>query len=228
MTLLHVTPSFKPILARACARHGGAAAIEKSLPKPKTARALANLDEDRYLSLMSLRIFRAGLKHSLVDAKWPEFEKVFFGFAPNRVRAMPDEALERCMKNERLIRHWAKLKSIPANAKAIAAIASEHGSFGAYLASWPAADIVGLWADLAKRCQQMGGNSAPYFLRMAGKDTFILTEDVAAALIAARIVEKKPTSKADLRRVQAAFNDWAAQTGRPLCQISRLLALSVE
>ncbi|MFN0044375.1 MAG: DNA-3-methyladenine glycosylase I [Alphaproteobacteria bacterium] len=217
-----------PILARARARHGGAAAVEKSLPKPKGARALANLGDDRYLSLMSLRIFRAGLKHSLVDAKWPEFEKVFFGFAPSRVRAMPDEALERCMKNERLIRHWAKLKSIPFNAKAMAAIASEHGSFGAYLASWPVTDIVGLWADLTKRCQQMGGNSGPYFLRMAGKDTFILTEDVAAALVAARIVEKKPTSKADLHRIQAAFNAWMTETGRPLCQISRLLALSVE
>ena len=37
---------------------------------------------------MSLRIFRAGLKHSLVDAKWPAFEEVFAGFEPARVVAM--------------------------------------------------------------------------------------------------------------------------------------------
>lgn len=219
--------AFAPMLARALKRCGSEAALAKQLPKPKSDRALKSVPDDRFLSLMSLRIFRAGLKHSLVDAKWPAFEKAFHGFDPRRVVAMPDEALEACMKNEKLIRHWTKLKSIPANARAMVELAREHGGFGAYLATWPAADTVGLWADLARRFQQLGGNSGPYFLRMAGKDTFILTEDVVAALIAAGIVAKKPTGKADLRKAQEAFNGWAAETGRPLCALSRILALSV-
>lgn len=220
-------PSFAPILARAVKRSGGVAHLEKQLPKPKSDRALKAVADDRYLSLMSLRIFRAGLKHSLVDAKWPAFEKAFHGFDPRRVVAMPDESLEACMKNEKLIRHWAKLKSIPANARAMVELAREHGGFGAYLAAWPATDTVGLWADLSRRFQQLGGNSGPYFLRMAGKDTFILTEDVVAALVTAGIVKKKPTGKADQKRVQEAFNAWAAETGRPLSALSRILALSV-
>ena len=44
---------------------------------------------------MSLRIFRAGLRHSVVDDKWPAFEEAFHGFEPRRVRAMSDEEVER-------------------------------------------------------------------------------------------------------------------------------------
>ena len=47
-----------------------------------------------------------------------------------------------------------------------------------WIARWPATDIVGLWEALAKRFSQMGGNSGPSFLRMVGKDTFVLTYSV--------------------------------------------------
>jgi hypothetical protein len=42
------------------------------------------------------------------------------------------------------------------------------------------------------------------------------------------VVNKPPKGKGDRRRVQAAFNDWAAASGRPLCQISMILARSIE
>ena len=87
---------------------------------------LAATPDDRYLSQMSLRIFRAGLKHSLVDAKWPAFEEVFAGFDPRRVRAMSDEAMEALLGDTRLIRHWGKLKSVRDNAAAMLAVAEEH------------------------------------------------------------------------------------------------------
>ena len=57
----------------------------------------------------------------------------------------------------------------------MAEISAAHGGFGAWLAAWPADDIVGLWKELQTRFSQLGGASEPYFLRMAGKDTFILT-----------------------------------------------------
>src|SRR6266571_4944707 len=101
--------AFVTILDAARTRHG-AAALEARLPQPKAAEQLAATPDDRYLSQMSLRVFRAGLKHSLVDAKWPAFEEVFRGFDPRRVRAMSDEALEALLGNARLIRHWGKLK----------------------------------------------------------------------------------------------------------------------
>jgi 3-methyladenine DNA glycosylase Tag len=218
---------FKTILDAARTRLG-AAALEARLPTPKTPEQLAETSDDRYLSQMSLRVFRAGLKHSLVDAKWPTFEEVFHGFDPRRVRAMADEDLEKLLGDARLIRHWGKLKSVRDNAAAMLALAGELGSFGKWLAGWPGEDIVGLWEALAKGFSQMGGNSGPSFLRMVGKDTFILTPSVTAALKRWGAIAAPPKNRGDRAAVQAAFNDWAAESGRPLCQLSLILAASVE
>ena len=209
-------------------RFGSLADLEARLPEPATAAELAAVSDDRYLSLMALRVFRAGLRHSVVDAKWPNFETVFWNFDPEKVVLMSAEHIERLMQDTRIIRHLGKLKSVPRNAQMLLDIRQEHGSFGAFLAQWPGQDIVGLWRYLAKQGYQLGGLSAPRFLRMAGKDTFVLSDDVVAALIGQNIVMKKPTSQRDLAAVQAAFNTWQAQSGRPLCQISMLLALTVN
>ena len=209
-------------------RFGSVEALEARLPQPKTPVELAAVGDDRYLSLLSLRIFRAGLKHSLVDAKWPAFEEVFFGFDPDKVVLMGGERLENLMQDARLIRHLGKLKSVPRNAQMILDIARDYGSFGKLLADWPVTDIVGLWKLLAKRGNQLGGLSAPRFLRMAGKDTFIPTDDMVAALKAQEIIDKAPTSQKDLAAVQAAFNVWHQQSGRPLCQLSVMLAHTVN
>ena len=209
-------------------RFGSAEALEARLPVPASAETLRAVPDDRYLSQISLRIFRAGLKHSLVDAKWPAFEEAFFGFVPEKVVLMGAEHLERLMGNARLIRHPGKLASVPRNAQMILDVAAEHGSFGAFLADWPGEDIVGLWRYLAKHGNQLGGLSAPRLLRMVGKDSFIPSEDVVAALKAQGIVDKAPSSQRDLAAVQAAFNAWRAESGRPLCQLSMMLAYTVN
>ncbi len=218
---------FAPILKRAIKRAGSEAELEGMLPRPRGAKQLEAVGDDRYLSLMSRRIFQAGLKHSMVDNKWPAFEEVFNGFEPRRVAALPDEDVEKLMSDRRIIRHWGKIKAVHHNAAVFVTLAAERGSFGAYLAQAPGEDIVGLWRELSKRFKQLGGNSGPYFLRMAGKDTFLLTGDVVRALGQAGVCDSKPTSQKALGEVQRAFNGWAEESGRPLCQLSRILALSV-
>jgi hypothetical protein len=74
----------------------------------------------------------------------------------------------------------------------------------------------------------MGGNSAPNFLRMAGKDTFILTPHVVKALNRWNAFTGEPKSKADRGQVQGAFNRWAKETGLPLSHLSMTLAASVD
>ena len=219
--------SFTKIRKAAEARLGKAE-LERRLPKVKSAAALKRVGDDRYLSLMSLRIFRAGLRHDMVDAKWPTFEKVFRGFEPRKVRAMSDEQVEALMGDRRLIRHLGKLKSVHANAAAMVELTEERGSFGAYLADWPGDGIVQLWDDLAKRFHQLGGNSGPYFLRMAGKDTFVLTYSVVKALQHWRAVTTEPKGKKDRARVGEIFSDWAKETGLPLAHLSMTLAASVD
>lgn len=209
-------------------RFGSAAALEARLPKPSSAAALRAVPDDRYLSLIALRIFRAGLKHSLVDAKWPAFEQAFFGFDPHKVVLMSGEHIERLMQNAQLIRHLGKLKCVPRNAQFVLDVAKEKGSFGNLLADWPGSDIVGLWRYLARHGSQLGGVSAPRLLRMAGKDTFVPSTDVVAALKAQGIIDKAPTSQRDQAAMQAAFNQWQAESGRPLCQLSAMLAYTVN
>ena len=60
-----------------------------------------------------------------------------------------------------------------------------------------------------------------------GRDSFILSRDVGAALVREGVVDKPPSSKRDMAAVQAAFNAWMAESGRGLTQISRTLAMSV-
>lgn len=195
------------------------------LPACRSAEELRALSDAEYLSTMSRRIFRAGLRAAMVDAKWPDFEQAFYHFRPLPCSMMSDDDIDVRMHNPKLIRHLKKIQSIRHNAAMIVELAAEHGSFANFIAAWPAQDVVGLWALLKQRGAQLGGNSGPYFLRMMGKDTFLLTNDVVGFLLARGIVTKKPTSGRDLATVQAAFNQWQQQSGWPLSHISRLLSL---
>ena len=106
------------------------------------------------------------------------------------------------------------------------ALADEAGGMGAYIAEWSSDDMVGLWSGVAKRFKQMGGRSAPYFLRMAGRDTFILTGDVVRVLQHWDAIDGEAKGKRAQQRAQEAFTAWAEESGRTLCQFSTILALS--
>jgi 3-methyladenine DNA glycosylase Tag len=220
--------NFESILKTALERAGGETALSRRLPQVKSAAELRAIADDRYFSEMSRRIFRAGLKHSLVDGKWPAFEEVFLGFDPRRVRAMPDEALEALLGDTRIIRHWGKLKATHANAAAMCEVIEEHGGCGAYLAGWEGVRIVELWDDIAKRFSQMGGASAAYFLRMVGRDTFTLSPYVARSLVASGALAAEPKGKKGRQAAQEVFNAWAEETGRPLAELSMILAIATD
>ena len=221
-------PAFKTIQEQAEFLKGGYKPIQQRLPQYKSTKALTGVPDSEYLSLMSRRIFRAGLKHSMVDARWPDFERLFFDFDIDAVRMMSDEDLEKLMDDRRIIRHWGKIKSVRANAGAIYELQNEYTGVGSYLAEWPGDNIVGLWDDLKRRFSQLGGNSGPYFLRMAGKDTFILTKHVVSALNHWKVYAGEPKSKSARHKIQEVFNIWAEESGQPLCHISMILACSFD
>ncbi|GAB1259542.1 DNA-3-methyladenine glycosylase I [Aurantivibrio plasticivorans] len=212
--------AFEDVLAQAVKRKGSRKAIEANLPKPKSAKALANLGDDRYLSEMSRRVFRAGLKHSMVDGKWPAFEKAFKQFNAS----FSDEELENLAHDKTIIRHFGKIKAVRENARWLLDVIAEYGSVGQLIGSWPVADIVGLWTLLKKQGAQMGGQSGSRFLRMVGKDTFLMSDDVVTVLILEGVIDKTPTSQRDLKAVQHAFNQWHDESGLPMSAISRIVS----
>ena len=204
-------------------------AMEAFMPRALAPEELKDKGDDRYLSAMSQRVFQAGMQHSVVDAKWPEFEKAFDGFVPERMVLIGPEHIDGHMQNDRIIRDRAKLQTIPKNARFILDMRQEQGcSFGAFIADWPGVDIIGLWRLLAKRGARLGGRSAAGFLRLVGKDSFLLTSDVVARLKAAGVIDHEPTSQRDMQAVQDAFNALQQDSGRQLCQLSAMLSLSIN
>ena len=119
---------FDDLYRLACDRKGGARALEALLPEVASAEWLKQQPDAFYLSAMTRRVFRAGLKHSLVDARWPAFEQAFFGFDPEKLVLMPDAMLDERMQDRSLIRHWGKMKAIRHNAQFVHDVARAEGS----------------------------------------------------------------------------------------------------
>jgi 3-methyladenine DNA glycosylase Tag len=219
---------FSTIRARAAKRKGGDAKLVALLPKVKSAKALAQITDDRVLADMTKRIFSAGFAWSVIEKKWPGFEEAFLGFEPKRLLAQPDEFWERLAGDARIVRNAQKIMSVRANAKFISEIASERGSFAKFLAEWPATDQFGLLEHLARKGSRLGGGTGQFFLRFIGKDSFVLSADVVACLRDAGLdIAEHPTSKKDLRKIQDQFNAWAEEAGLPMTHLSRICAMSI-
>ena len=220
--------SFKTIRARAAKRKGGEAALAALLPKVASQKALARLADDRVLAEMAKRIFCAGFVWSVIEKKWPGFEAAFLGFEPPRLLLQPDEFWEGLAGDTRIVRNPQKIMAVRGNARFIADVAREHGSFGKFLAQWPAGDQVGLLDLLAKRGVRLGARTGQYFLRFIGKDCFVTSGDVVACLRDAGLeISENPVSKRDLGKIQAQFNAWVLETGLPLTHLSRICAMSI-
>lgn len=220
--------SFAALYDQAVGRKGGAAALEALLPVMKSAEELAAVPDDRWLSDMTRRIFQSGFNWKIIDSKWDGFETAFWGFDVARCAMMSDEDLDSLVANRDIVRHGAKIRSVRDNAAFLQDLAGEYGSGARCFAEWPADDFAGLLEMLKKRGARLGGNVGAITLRFMGRDGYVLSGDVVKALIREGVVDKAPSSKKDMAAVQAAFNAWTAETGRPMAHISRVLAFTVD
>ena len=219
--------SFSALYDLAAARKGGPGALEALIPAPKSRAALARIPDDRWLSAMARSVFRAGFNWQVVDNKWPDIEAAYAGFDPHYVAFQSDDDLDVLVKDPRVIRAWRKLKAIRANAQYVVELAAEHGTAAQYFADYPSTAYVELLQDMKQRGSHLGGTSAQSFLREIGKDSFILSRDVVAALRREDVFDGTATSKSSLQRIQSAFNAWVDDGGKSLTRVSRVLAFTV-
>ncbi|WP_170357254.1 DNA-3-methyladenine glycosylase I [Ruegeria arenilitoris] len=217
---------FDEIYGLAADRHGGPHALEDKLSKPKSAKELGALSEDRWLSTITKCIFQAGFNWKVIEAKWDGFEAAFDGFDVGRCAFMDDEKFDALLQDTRIVRNGTKIATVRDNAAFLMELRTE-GGVGKVLGGWPSTDYVGLLDMLAKRGSRLGGASAQYAMRFTGRDSFILSRDVTARLIAEGVIDKPATSKKAMAAVQDAFNTWMRQSGRSLTEISRVLAMSL-
>jgi len=215
--------TFRAILDEALTHHDSDT-IEARVPRVLGADELAALPDHRVLSTMSQRIFSAGFRWRVVEQKWPEIEAAFDGFEVGVVAAYEAERIAALRADRRIIRHPGKIAAIVHNAGVMRDFAKEQSPVAAWIAGWPDDDVVGLWHALAKRFKQLGGVSAPRFLRALGRDTHILTPDVLTTLKNHGVYSGKATGKRDQRAIQEHFKAWRAESGRGFAALSMIVA----
>ncbi|MCB1339590.1 MAG: DNA-3-methyladenine glycosylase I [Pseudooceanicola sp.] len=218
--------SFDELFEISAGRHGGAEALEAKLSRPQPAAELAKMPEDRWLAVMAKCIFQSGFSWKVIESKWPGFESAFHGFDVGRNAMMDDTAFDALIQDAGIVRNGAKIMAVRDNAAFLLELRAKGGA-GAVLGGWPSTDYIGLLEMLKLRGARLGGATGQYAMRFAGRDSFILSQDVVARLIAEGVIDRPPGSKASMKAIQAAFNVWMAQSGRSLTEISRVLALSL-
>ena len=218
--------SFDDIYGRALERKGEEK-LNEHLPVVLSSAELASTPDHRFLSNMTRVVFAAGFRWRVIQAKWDGFEHAFEGFEPATIAAFTESDAERLRQDTRIVRNPQKIKTTIANAQYIEGVHAEHGSFAKYIADWPEDDIIGLWDALRRDGSRLGGATGPRFLRISGKDTFILTNDVAKALTEQGVMTAKATSQRGRKEAQAAFLKWRDECGRPMSHISMIIAMSV-
>ncbi|MGH6739628.1 MAG: DNA-3-methyladenine glycosylase I, partial [Bradyrhizobium sp.] len=134
------TVPFKAILARAEKRKGGPGGLKKLLPDKPSSKELEKIPDDRMLAEMTRRVFSAGFAWSVIEQKWPGFEKAFLGFKPAKLTFQPDDFWHDLLSDTAIVRNGAKINSVRENAAFVEEITKEHGSFGKFLAKWPSSD----------------------------------------------------------------------------------------
>lgn len=218
--------TYDDIFHIAAERHGGPEAVDAKLTPAQPEVPLAQIPEDRWLSMLTKGVFCAGFNWKVIEAKWDGFEAAFQGFDPGACAFMDDETFDSLLSDTRIVRNGAKIATVRDNASLILSLRDE-GGVSQVIADWPSTDFIGLLDMLKTRGSRLGGTTAQYTLRFAGKDSFVLGGDVVARLIAEGVIDKPPTSKRAMRAVQDAFNTWMTQSGRGLTEISRTLAMSL-
>ena len=219
---------FDEIQSRAQSRKGGARALKALLPKVVTNKQLIELGDDRYLAMMTKSINQAGFSWKVIENKWPSFEEAFLGFDPRKLSYLSPEQWEAFTSDKRVVRNWQKIKALQDNVFFVQDESRRSGGFGKFIAQWPVDDQIGLMAYLKKNGSRLGGQSALWFLRRVGKDCFIPARDVVVLLRSIGLdIAENPTSKRDLTKIQAQFNEWHIETGLPYSHLSRIAACSV-
>lgn len=138
--------------------------VKASLEESCFVRGQKPKNDDGYFEALTHQIFQAGLNFSLVQNKWPDFQKSFHRFKIERVADYTPRDFDRLLADKRLIRNGRKMESTLHNAQVFLEIREEFGSFRNYLRSFKSDGHPALLKDLAKRFKHVGPSAATWFL----------------------------------------------------------------
>jgi 3-methyladenine DNA glycosylase Tag len=214
---------FETIRERAVARKG----LDHVEAQASPLAALA-ADNGRVLSAISKAVFYTGFSWKLVDRKWPGFEDAFDRFDVGWLNIQPDEFWDDRMRDPRIVRSPRRVASIRRNAALVSELSTGQGGASDFFASWPEDDLIGLHSLVERRIDGLGWYGSQFVLRMIGRDTFVISPDLVAALKLSGVpLEGAGRSKRDRKVVQDTLLRWRDQTGRSLTYLSRVASMSL-
>ena len=124
-----------------------------------------------YLEMMTAVIFMGGLSRQVVMSKWDGFVAAFEQFDVATVADFTDVDVERLSQDTRIVRYKAKIRAVVDNAGQMRQLASEHGSFGAWLHLVLGEKGVGGAArEIGRRFKYMSEQSSRRYLYAVGED----------------------------------------------------------
>ena len=144
-------------------------------------------------------------------------------FDPDWCSHIAEDRFDRLVTNTAIVRHGPKIHAVAQNALFV----SEQDGFGEWVAGFGPDRYGALLLSLKTDGARLGGTTGQYFLRSMGVDSWILSRDVAARLVAEGVVDKVTVSKKCYDAIQSAFDTWRSQSGFSLKKISRILATSI-
>ncbi len=124
-------------------------------------------NDDEYFERMTKSLFTAGLNWTVVEKKWPSFQKAFAQFSPENVARFSERNISALMKDPGIVRNERKIKSTIHNAGELLKLQKEHVSFAKYLDSFGKHEER-LISDLQERFQHLGVSTARTFLWSVG------------------------------------------------------------
>ena len=127
-------------------------------------------DDSGYLEELTKAIFRAGFSWPVIRDKWPSFQHAFHHFDVHRVAAYDERDLDRLLSDSSIVRNGRKIEATMRNARVIRDIASEHGSFHAYLRTLDHLDYSQRRKTLTRQFHHLGPTGAFVFLYCVAED----------------------------------------------------------
>ncbi len=216
--------SFIEIEQAASSLHSGMPMILRGLVLPKSPDKIKIIPDEKWLSAMSKIVFQAGFNWKIIDNKWPSFENLFLNFSISFCNSLSDEKLEELMMSGKIVKNWNKVKAIQKNAAYLQSIIEKHGSVGNYFSDWKIHCYGINMHNLQSQGSRMGGKTGQIFLRRMGVDTLVFSNDVMISLKRECQIGSIPKSKKSWLSMQSIIDQWHADSGRSLNEISQILA----
>ncbi len=124
-----------------------------------------------YLEMMTAVIFMGGLSRQVVMSKWDGFLAAFEQFDVATVADFTDVDVERLSQDTRIVRYKAKIRAVVDNAGQMQQIASDHGSFRAWVRLMVDGEgIDGTAREIGRRFKYMSEQSSRRYLYAVGEE----------------------------------------------------------